>query len=366
MEAEVLVIGGGPAGLAAAIALRQNGMDVTLADGARPPIDKACGEGLMPQTLLSLDELGVELGSAEGMRFKGLRFIDGGATVEAKFPAKGGLGVRRTVLHRKLVERAQELGVSLLWNTPVARLCSGGAVVGGKTMKARWIVGADGIRSRVRRWIGLESVSQRHVRFAHRRHYRVKPWTEFVEVYWCRKVQIYVTPLGNDEICVVLISRELGARLEDALREHPELASRLTGAEISSTPRGAITAMYSLERVYRKNVALTGDASGGVDAITGEGLGLSFRQAIALSGALKTGELERYQIARRRLARRPLLMSRVLLFLDRNPQLRKGVFRTFDRDPALFARLLAMHAGENSLSEIAAATARLGWQFLKA
>jgi flavin-dependent dehydrogenase len=153
-------------------------------------------------------------------------------------------------------------------------------------------------------------------------------------------------------------------RFEDAWREYPELANRLKGAEISSAQRGAITATYNLGRVCKENVALTGDASGGVDAITGEGLGLSFRQAIDLSCALKTGDLERYQIAHRRLARRPLLMSRALLFLDRNPQLRKVIFGKFERDPALFARLLAMHTRENSFSEIVTTTARLGWQFL--
>src|SRR3979490_781323 len=50
----VLVIGGGPAGLAVAIAARMKGFDVTVADGAKPPIDKACGEGLMPGTMAAL------------------------------------------------------------------------------------------------------------------------------------------------------------------------------------------------------------------------------------------------------------------------------------------------------------------------
>jgi flavin-dependent dehydrogenase len=155
-------------------------------------------------------------------------------------------------------------------------------------------------------------------------------------------------------------------RFEDAWPEYPELADRLMGAELSSAERGGITAAYSLDRVYKQNVVLTGDASGGVDAITGEGLGLSFRQAIALSEALRTGELEHYQVEHRKIARRPLLMSRALLFLDRSAQLRRRVFRKFERDPELFASLLAMHAGENSLSDTMVATARVGWQFLSA
>jgi menaquinone-9 beta-reductase len=361
---EVLVIGGGPAGLAAGIAARLKGFEVTVADGAKPPIDKACGEGLMPQTVIALRELGVSLHPSDGRKFQGVRFIDGTTSIEARFPATAGLGVRRTVLHQRLLERARECGVSLLWNSPVSRLTADGAIVDGATIQPKWVVGADGIRSRVRRWIGLDPVSQKHVRFAHSRHYRMQPWTNCVEIHWGRNSQVYVTPLLAEETCVVLISRDPEMRFEDAWRDYPQLADRLRSAEVSSAQRGAITATYSLDRVYRGNVALTGDASGGVDAITGEGLGLSFRQVIALSSALKMGELERYEAEHRRLARRPLLMSHVLLLLDRNPQLRKRVFRKFAQDPALFARLLAMHARENRLSEIVATTARLGWQFL--
>jgi flavin-dependent dehydrogenase len=185
-----------------------------------------------------------------------------------------------------------------------------------------------------------------------------------VEAYWRGNQQIYVTPLGSGEVCVVLLSHQPGTCFEEALREFPGVADRLKGAELISPPRGAITTMYSLRRVYKENVALTGDASGGVDAITGEGLGLGFRQAIALASALKTGELDRYQAAHRGLARRPLLMSRGLLFLGRNPRLRGSVFGKLERDPVLFARLLSMHGEENSLSKTVAATARLGWQFL--
>ena len=52
IRCDALIAGGGPAGLAAAIALRQKGLDVLVADALWPPIDKACGEGLMPDALL--------------------------------------------------------------------------------------------------------------------------------------------------------------------------------------------------------------------------------------------------------------------------------------------------------------------------
>ena len=359
-----LVIGGGPAGLAVAIAARMKGFDVTVADGAKPPIDKACGEGLMPSTMAALRELGVTICPADGQVFRGIRFVDAATSVEARFSGASGFGVRRTVLHQKMVERAQECGITLLWNTPVAGVSNDGAILRGTVMKARWIIGADGIHSRVRRWSGLDADARQEVRFAQRRHYRVKAWTECMEVHWGQEAQAYVTPLSNDETCVALISRDPRMRLEEAWKEFPKLANYLRHAEPSSTERGAVTAMRRLRQVYRGNIALAGDASGSVDAITGEGLCLSFRQAIALADSLEKGRLEGYQHAHRRLARRPNTMGRLLLLLDRYPSLRKRALRGLAADPQLFSRLLAAHLGEASPKFLAALSLRLGWQFL--
>src|ERR1035438_6145904 len=99
---DLFVIVGGPAGLAAAIAARLKGLNVTLADGARPPIDKACGEGLMPEGLSALRSLGVKWDSPPAQSFRGIRFIDRGVSVESPFPEGYALGVRRTVLHSKM------------------------------------------------------------------------------------------------------------------------------------------------------------------------------------------------------------------------------------------------------------------------
>jgi flavin-dependent dehydrogenase len=361
---EVLVIGGGPAGLAAAIAARRKGFEVTVVDGARPPIDKACGEGLMPGTITALRELGIALDPRAGQIFRGLRFLDGGTELEASFPGTTGIGVHRTVLHRKMVERAEECGVALHWNTPVSGLMPDGAVVGGKAMSARWIIGADGIHSRVRCWSGLEAGSRQKARFACRRHYRVNSWTDCVEIYWGDKVQAYMTPLGPEEMCVVLVSAEPRMRFEEALREFPRLAARLADAELSDTERGGFTATGTLSRVYQGNIALTGDASGSVDAITGEGLCLSFRQAIALAEALEAGKLEKYQSAHSQLARRPHFMSRLLLFLGRNVTLRQRAFKVLANDPGLFARLLAVHMGKTSALDLTSTGLRFGYQFL--
>jgi flavin-dependent dehydrogenase len=365
-ETDVLVVGGGPAGLAAGIAARKKGFRVTVVDGARPPIDKACGEGLLPGTLAALRELGITIQAGDGQIFRRICFIDGVTSAEANFPGEGGIGVRRTVLHQKMVERAEECGVELLWSTPVTGILQSGAVLGANMIQAKWVIGADGIRSRVRRWSGLDAGAHREVRFAQRRHYRIPPRTDCVEVHWGRKMQAYVTPLANEETCVVLISRDPAMRFEEALREFPGLAGSLVKAKLSSVQRGTVTATCKLDRVCRGNIALTGDASGSVDAITGEGLGLSFRQALALADALETGELEKYQAAHRRLTRRPQVMARLLLLLERCTPLRRRVLRGLAGDPGLFSRMLAAHVKETSPAFLAKTSARLGWRLITA
>jgi flavin-dependent dehydrogenase len=361
---DVLVIGGGPAGLAAAIAARMKGFDVTVADGAKPPIDKACGEGLMPSAMAALRALGVAICPDDGHILRGVCFKDAATSVEADFSGGTGFGIRRTILHQKMVERAQECGITLLWNTPVAGLSGDGAIVGDTVLKARWIIGADGVHSRVRRWIGLDAKGRQRTRFAHRRHFRAKTWTDCMEIHWGQAGQAYVTPLGNDETCVSLISRDPRMRLEDAWREFPELVSHLTHAQATTAERGAVTVTRSLGQVYRGNLALTGDASGSVDAITAEGLYLSFHQARELAEALWKGNLESYQQAHRQLAMRPITMGRLLLLLDRYPSLRRRAFRGMAGAPGLFGRLLAAHLGEASPKFLAATSLRLGWQFL--
>jgi menaquinone-9 beta-reductase len=365
-DTEILIIGGGPAGLAAAIASRKRGFAVTVADGAKPPIDKPCGEGLMPTAMEALRELGVAIRPGDGQVLRGVRFLDAASSVEANYSGASGFGVRRIVLHQRMLERAQECGVQLLWNTPVERLCGGGAIVGGKAMKARWIIGADGIHSRVRNWIGLGANVRQEMRFAQRRHYRMRPWTDCMEIHWGQKAQAYVTPLSNDETCVSLISRHPRMRLEAAWREFPNLASYLRDAKPSSAERGAVTVTCRLGQVYRGSVALIGDASGSVDAITAEGLSLSFHQAIALADAIGKGKLANYRRAHRTITSRPNTMGRLLLLLDRYPSLRRRALRGLAADPELFARLLTAHLGETSSKFLAALSLRAGWQFLTA
>jgi 2-polyprenyl-6-methoxyphenol hydroxylase-like FAD-dependent oxidoreductase len=331
VRTDALIIGGGPAGLSAAIAIRLKGFEVTVVDAAHPPIDKACGEGIPPAGVEILQRLGLRL-SGEAFPLRGIRFLDRGASVEASFPFGPGLALRRTRLHNLLVNRAEEVGVRLLWGTPVSENSS--------LPPCRWLVGADGQNSSVRHAAGLDAVKTESFRFGFRQHYRISPWTDFVEVHWGSRCQVYVTPVSDDEIGIALLSRDSHLRLDTAMTEFPELQRRLHGALTSSAERGAMTVSRRLRRVFRDRTVLIGDASGSVDAITGEGLSLSFHHAVALSDALCHGRLASYQCEHSRLARRPAFVAAALLSLDRFPALRRTIFKALALDPPIFGKLL--------------------------
>src|SRR5262249_49722491 len=212
---DVLVVGGGPAGLAAAIAARAKGLRVAGADHRIPPIDKPCGEGLMPAAVDALERLGVSIGT--GIPFRGIRFLGDGASVDASFPTGHGLGVRRTALHSALAQRAAESGALLLWGACVDLRALAKVAIDGREVRCRWVIGADGGNSHVRRWAGLDARRGESRRFAFRRHYAAVPWTDCMEIYWADGCQIYVTPVSSREICVSVISRTAQLRVSDAL-----------------------------------------------------------------------------------------------------------------------------------------------------
>ena len=142
------------------------------------------------------------------------------------------------------------------------------------------------------------------------------------------------------------------------------MGTRPTGSPATSTERGSISASRRLRRIYRGNVALVGDASGSVDAITGDGLCLAFHQAIALAAAVAAGDLPAYQAQHRRIGRRPAIMAELMLMLDGRSALRQRAIRAMAARPGLFADMLAAHVGAIPPFALAATTATLGWQML--
>ena len=345
LETDVFIAGGGPAGLATGIAARQRGLRVIVADLLQSPIDKACGEGLMPNTVASLKDLGVILRSGMVVPFRGIRFVNEGEFAEGIFPEGYGLGIRRTTLHKALAERALEAGVECLWGERVTRIAAREVGLGSRRVQCRWIVAADGLNSQVRRWAGLDRGQPQETRYGFRQHFRVDPWTDFVEVHWGSNCQIVVTPVSPQEVCLVVTSRSPQIRMQEALRRFPDLARRLDGCSSTTKDLGAISALRVLRTVTRGCTALVGDASGSVDSLTGEGLGLAFRQAGALAQAFAGADLARYQAEHRRINRQPEMMSRLLLALENRPRLRRRAIHALAKEPQLYARLLASHVG---------------------
>ncbi|HEY0883230.1 MAG TPA: FAD-dependent oxidoreductase, partial [Archangium sp.] len=106
---DVAIIGGGPAGLATAIGAASRGLSVEVFERRPGPVDKACGEGLMPAGLAALERLGVRalLREEDTAPFESILYVQQGARVEGRLPSPGGLGVRRLALVDALTKRAR-------------------------------------------------------------------------------------------------------------------------------------------------------------------------------------------------------------------------------------------------------------------
>jgi 2-polyprenyl-6-methoxyphenol hydroxylase-like FAD-dependent oxidoreductase len=320
----------------------------------------------MPDGMAALRRLGIQVDTRQAAIFEGIRFVDNSFEVEARFPNGLGYGMRRTVLHQRMLERAEAIGVEMHWGARVTGLSADGVAVNGNNVRCRWLVCADGQNSPLRRLAALDRQRIRCQRFGFRRHYTVAPWSQHVEVHWSDCGQMYVTPVGTDEICVAFITRQPRLRFDDALPLFPKLSMRLRDAKALETrPLGSMTVTRQLREVQRGHTALVGEASGSVDAITGEGLSLAFQQATALARAMQTGNLQHYEKVHRRIRRLPSRMAALLLSLDEHRTLRQRVFRAFATEPTLFARMLAVHTGAISFLDFGfLRTLSLGWHLL--
>lgn len=332
---DVLVVGGGPVGLASAIEARLQHLSVAVVEPRDGPIDKACGEGLMPSALRSLAALGVEV---PGRPFVGIRYLDGRREAQARFRAGPGRGVRRTSLQAALARRADELGVERL-RAQVRTVDQGRDVVTAAGRSARWLIAADGLHSGVRRGLGLQGIEESRrgpARYGLRRHFSVAPWSDYVEVHWSPQAEAYVTPIADDLVGVAVLTRA-GTAYDEALQAFPALLARLRGAAPVTDVRGAGPLRQRVTSVRQGRVLLVGDAAGYVDALTGEGLATGFASARAAVHSLAAGQPQRYGPAWARETRRSRMLTTGLLALTRHERPRSLLVPVAARLPAGFA-----------------------------
>ncbi|MBT2406107.1 MULTISPECIES: NAD(P)/FAD-dependent oxidoreductase [unclassified Streptomyces] len=331
---DLLVAGGGPAGLATAIHGAMAGLETVVVEPRPTPIDKACGEGLMPGGVRRLRELGVPL---TGRPFHGIRYLDGagGRQAEGLFRTGPGLGTRRTDLQAALAERAARLGVRVVpGRVEEVHQDEHGVTAAG--LSARYLVAADGLHSPVRRRLGLSErpAPGRPARYGLRRHYAVEPWSDLVEVYWSAHCEAYVTPLGPDRIGVAVLTSE-HAPFDVQLARFPPLSSRLPPSA-GSAVRGAGPLRQQARTRVAGRVLFVGDAAGYVDALTGEGLTLALAAAGELVRCVRAGRPQAYERAWRELSRSYRTLTASLLWARQQPRLAGRIVPLAARLPRVF------------------------------
>jgi flavin-dependent dehydrogenase len=331
---DLLVVGGGPAGLATAIHGARAGLDVAVVERRTGPIDKACGEGLMPHTLRQLDRLGVQ---PRGKSFRGISYTDGVRQVNAPFTVGSGRGVPRTALHGALLDAATNAGVQILHH-PVGEVSQDATSASADHLRARYLVAADGLHSPIRRSLGLEQPSPGARRWGIRRHVQMAPWSDFVEVHWAPGAEAYVTPVADDCVGVALLSSRRGG-FDAHLEEFPALRDRLAG-RAHEPDRAAGPLRQKVSHRSAGRVLLVGDAAGYVDALTGEGLGLAFGAADLLVKCVVADRTGDYDRQWRRLTRRYRALTAALLTVSAHAPLRAGIVPAAHTLPNLFGRLV--------------------------
>lgn len=332
---DALVAGGGPVGLVTALYAHRAGLDVLVVEPRVDAIDKACGEGLMPEALARLADLGV---NPPGSDFAGIRYVDGSRSAEARFSAGHGRGVRRTDLHRALLDRVREVGIATRTGrvTDVEQSATHVTAAG---VDARYLLGADGLHSTVRSAAGLEATARGRQRYGVRQHFRVRPWTDLVEVHWLPSTEMYVTPVSDDVIgLAVLGGRPLS--LSDAIAALPAIAQRLRGAEPVSSERGAGPLRQATSARTSGRVLLVGDAAGYVDALTGEGLRMGFAEAEAAIDAIRRDDPASYEQKWREVTRSYRRLTNGLLWVAGRRALRPMIVPAARAAPGVFRRVV--------------------------
>jgi flavin-dependent dehydrogenase len=336
---DLLVAGGGPVGLATALYARRAGLSVVVAEPRAGAIDKACGEGLMPGALRALRDLGVDL---QGSPFRGIRYLAGDRRAEALFQSGPGLGVRRTALHAALRQAVAKHGVEILQRS-VTRVDQDAHRVYAAGIEARYLAGADGLHSPVRRLLGLERTPPGRARYGIRHHYHVRPWADLVEVHWSRHCEAYVTPVTEALVGVAILTSRR-APFEEQLRDFPALTDLLPAGGVTKT-RGAGPLRQAARARVQGRALLVGDAAGYVDALTGEGVSIGLACAAELVASVLADDPASYERRWRLATRRYRLLTHSLLWARDRRLLRPAIVPAAAALPRVFRSAVNQLAG---------------------
>ncbi len=343
MNPDVLVVGGGIAGSAAAIELGRRGLRVVLLEKARHPRPKACGEGILPHGVAALRALGLDF---PGVPVKGLRYVSpGGRVAEAEFPAGHGMVVRRERFDAYLFEQAAgTVNVQALPGTPYDA----------GRWKARWIVGADGLHSRFHADPAFGAMRPALHRAGLSTHVQgLDIDRDRVEVLFHEGGEVYLAPSeGQDALVACLYRREAlprgadnEARVLTTLRSLPALRHRC-GAIVFTTPvLGAGPLGLTVKTAVSAPVVLAGDAAGAPDPVTGEGMSLALLSAGPLADALASGHPEVYSAKRRKLGENAGWLAGWILRGSGRDGVADRVIGSLADHPDLFQKLMKVGAG---------------------
>ena len=338
---DVVIVGGGPVGLAAAIEARLAGLTVAVLEPRAGAIDKACGEGLMPGALPLLEKLGVNV---SGHVLSGVRYSDAQRSVIHRFKNGSGLGARRLELHDALSERAVSLGVKFIHDSAVAIAQTNTNVSVdtklGQKIIGRYLLGADGLHSSVAKMAGLSkaNASGKKLRYGIRQHFNVAPWSDLIEVYYTPHAEIYLTPVSETQVGVAMLGQK-NTDFETAVHSVAELRERIDFATASSPRMGAGPFPQERQRRSSGRVLFIGDASGYVDAITGEGLRLGFAQASAAINCIVKNKPENYEKLWSKSTRDFRVLTTGLAFFA-NSKFRSAIVPLAKAQPKLFGYIV--------------------------
>jgi flavin-dependent dehydrogenase len=366
LDADLAVVGAGPAGAASALFAARRGHRVLIFDKETFPRDKPCGEGLMPGGLAPLREL--ERDAPDLVRgappLNGLQFgLPYQPPAVVAFPAhqgeQAGLGIRRLEFDARLAGAlGRQPGIQFQPQTEVREVRRAPqeaptVVTSAGEVHARQVVVADGLRSSLRHGLGWTVGPRPPHRYGIVAHWQVDgPVDPWVRITFDEGLEVYEGPVAGDQRMVALLCyqarmREFGGRLAERYRE---VALALRPGLLQAMQVGQVYAVgpfwYRASTVAADGVFLVGDAGGFTDPITGEGIAAGFRQARAVVAALDTPAPERtYRQAHRRLTRDPRRVASLLLRLSRTPKLVARGIRSHERVPQTLSTILGIGFG---------------------